>query len=821
LIEEFSMRSLTCLGLLSTFLVLSSSTQAQQVIPDGTLNTVVTRTGNAFTITNGGAVGSNLFHSFREFSIPSTGSATFDLVNTPNVSTIFSRVTGGTASNIDGLIRTTNSANPVSLFLLNPGGILFGANARLDVGGSFIGTTANTVQFSDGAVFSAANPTALLTMSAPVGLQLGSNSGAIQAQGSGHNFAIIPVPGNSFPPFTRASNPQALSVRSGNTFALIGNGLSLDGAHIVAEQGRIELGSLEAGTVKLSANASGFAFDYSNIADLRDMQLSRKAGLDASGSVPSGGISLAGRNIRFLDGSVGLVQNLAASGAFPGSPIQVRSSGLLEFSGTTPDGKIRSHIITETNTEGTSGKINVATQSLRFREGGQIVTRTFGKGGSGNVTIEAKDSVEAIGSAPLNSRFLSGIFVSANGTASGDVGDLRISTQRFAASAGAIVSTASYSNSTGGDLFLNADTVDVLGVDPVFKGATDLRVGSFSGGNSGNLTINARQVSIREGGRLNGTTIGRGTAGTVMVNASELVDVNGGIISASATSAEVRSIINGYNPELEGRAGAVKINTDRLVVQSRGRITVQNNGPENAGILKIDAGSVVLQNQGSLSAATIQGEGGNLQLRASDFLLMRYGSSISAKAGGTGNGGNITIDAPIIVGLDNSDIIASAVRGRGGNILVTTQGILGLEYRPQLTPENDITASSEFGVNGTVEISTIGVDPNSGLVELSADLIDSSQQIAKACNSRRDSRFVVTGRGGIPDNPQERVIRDRTWSDLRDLSTLQHQTANSPNSSQPMLIEATNWTRDRSGKILLIAETATQARNADVTCASR
>ncbi|MBY5284999.1 filamentous hemagglutinin N-terminal domain-containing protein, partial [Anabaena sp. PCC 7938] len=152
-----------------------------QVTSDGTTNTIVNASGNNSNILNGIEKGNNLFHSFSNFSVPTGGSATFDLTNTPNITTIFSRVTGGNVSNIDGLIRTLNSSNPVSLFLMNPAGIMFGQNASLNIGGSFVGTTANSIKFADGTEFSAVNPTQppLLTMSVPVGLQMGSNAGGI------------------------------------------------------------------------------------------------------------------------------------------------------------------------------------------------------------------------------------------------------------------------------------------------------------------------------------------------------------------------------------------------------------------------------------------------------------------------------------------------------------------------------------------------------------------------------------------------------------------------------------------------------------------
>ncbi|MBW4475930.1 MAG: filamentous hemagglutinin N-terminal domain-containing protein [Tolypothrix brevis GSE-NOS-MK-07-07A] len=174
-------------GLLTAGMLLPAMAQ---VTSDSTTNTIVNPNGNNFTILNGIEKGNNLFHSFGNFSVPTGSSARFDLTNTPNISTIFSRVTGGNVSNIDGLIRTLNSNNAVSLFLMNPAGIVFGQNAKLDIGGSFVGTTANSIKFADGTEFSAVNASGspLLTMSVPIGLQMGSNPGAIEVQGVGHNL---------------------------------------------------------------------------------------------------------------------------------------------------------------------------------------------------------------------------------------------------------------------------------------------------------------------------------------------------------------------------------------------------------------------------------------------------------------------------------------------------------------------------------------------------------------------------------------------------------------------------------------------------------
>src|SRR5438128_2641416 len=109
----YAFLSTLTIGFLSSALVLPA---IAQVTSDGTTNTLVKQSGNNFNILNGIEKGNNLFHSFSNFSVPTGGSATFNLINTPNITTIFSRVTGGNISNIDGLINTLNSNNPVSLF---------------------------------------------------------------------------------------------------------------------------------------------------------------------------------------------------------------------------------------------------------------------------------------------------------------------------------------------------------------------------------------------------------------------------------------------------------------------------------------------------------------------------------------------------------------------------------------------------------------------------------------------------------------------------------------------------------------------------------
>ncbi len=260
--------TLAIVGVVSTV----GSRAIAQVRADNTLgqeSSQVTSTGSGAVQINGGATrGTNLFHSFSQFSVPNNGVAAFN--NALSIQNIISRVTGGSGSNIDGLIRANGGAN---LFLINPNGIVFGPNARLNIGGSFVGSTASSVKFADGIQFSATAPptTPLLSISVPIGLQFGANPGSIS---------------NLSQATDSSGNTVGLQVLSGKSLVLVGGDVSLlNGGRLSAASGRVELGgSALTGTVGLGIDGNTIRLSFAPDSKLSNVTLATDSLVNVIGS---------------------------------------------------------------------------------------------------------------------------------------------------------------------------------------------------------------------------------------------------------------------------------------------------------------------------------------------------------------------------------------------------------------------------------------------------------------------------------------------------------------------------------------------------------
>lgn len=354
-----------------------------------------------------------------------------------------------------------------------------------------------------------------------------------------------------------------------------------------------------------------------------------------------------------------------------------------------------------------------------------------------------------------------------------------------------------------------SEFVEVSGTG--FKVSSLLTTSTSGTADAGNLTIETGRLIVRDGALVQAATTGAGSGGTLTVRARELVELSG----ISADSGERSSLVTVTKGT--GDAGDLRIETDRLIIRDRAGLGVssQGSGSGAAGNLIVEAGSILLDN-GSLQAETAGGDRGNIQV-TSQSLQLRRGSRITTNAAGEGAGGNIAIATGTLVALENSDISANADQASGGRVTINTEGIFGTSFRlpPILnTPESDITATSArgFEFSGVVEINTPDIDPSSGLIELPDQVVDVATLIDRRCSGgQQQSRFVVTGRGGLPPSLPEAIASDAIVVDWVTLNPDAPQSTTTGENFQvgDRIVEATGWIIGANGEVILTASEPT------------
>ena len=777
-----------------------------QVTTDGTVNTKVNQQGNVTEITGGETKDGNLFHSFQDFSVGTGDEAFFN--NGDRISNIFSRITGGNVSSIDGLIRANGDAH---LFFINPAGIVFGENAKLDIGGSFIGSTANSILFADGTSFSAndtqANP--VLTVSVPVGLQLGPNSGEIEVLGNGNNLS---VPNPVFSPITFGQR-TGLRVQPNQTLALVAGGIILDGGTIAAPGGQIELGSVADGLVTLNSTDSSLSFGYESITNLDKIEFRSQALADVSGtaSIPSGSIQVRGQQLTLNNGSLLLGQNVAEKTA---GDINLDLSESIVVSGTNRDSTIRSSITNETLGIGNGGNIKISTDLLRADGGGTIVAKTLSpvKAASGNLEIKAS-SIEVVGASSLDSRVTSAIVTGSFG--SGDSGDNNITTDSLTASRGGTIASSAFDTGNSGDINITANSIQLIGTEPNVFAPSAITASTLGTGDAGDLTINTSTLSLQQGGRVDASTVASGNAGSVTITATDSIVIGGTVPNSFNPSLIIASanIIDpalkglfGLDDSLTGDSGNVTITTSELEINRGGQLTVRNDGTGDAGILSVTADKISLSDGGGITAATQVGKVGNIDLSANNVFL-QDNSTVSAQTMGQEDGGNITLNTDNLVLLGSSKLTADANEGRGGNIQIDTQGLFVCE-------ECQVTASSQLGVDGVVEINTLQPNSQLELFDLSRQPNQLQESVVVACPARSPgniSKLTVKGRGGLPPRPQETLgTRSIIPFNSSNARTRSHK-SDRHNSLLPS--PARSWYTNERGAIVLSARPSSNTVN--------
>ncbi|MEG4319294.1 MULTISPECIES: filamentous hemagglutinin N-terminal domain-containing protein [unclassified Microcoleus] len=955
-------------SLMFAFLLLFPTSSLAQIVPDSSLGAESSRLvpdniNNlpSDRISGGATRGVNLFHSLREFNIQGGRGAYFE--NPNGVANIFTRVTGGNSSNILGTLGVLGNAN---LFLINPKGIVFGPQARLDLRGSFLASSAGGVVFNNGFEFSAANPNAvpLLAINIPVGLRFRDNPGAIV------NTSRVTqnIEGTEI--------PVGLAVPPGQTLALVGGDLTFNNGFASAFSGNIQLGSVASpGMVSFKIAPTGLGLDYTNVANFGNIELSGLSAVTASG--PGGGaIALRGGNVILRDraslvsdtlGSIngrditvdtaqlGILDqafiSTGTSGTGAGGNVSVRATDAVEIKGIGFDNFRRnvldagttgtssfltrqSGIVVGTVGAGPAGNITVDSKQLMLREGGLIINPSYGAGAGGNVALKASESVEVsesglfttaidrgsggnltvdtaklivrngsvlssatVGAGDggnltvrasdsvllteyrLDSSFGTGIITNSIG-GTGNAGNIEINTRSLLVEGGtAITSTSGFASRNGvipavgrgGNLTINAtDSVTISGssksdsLSAIRIDRSQLITGTVAGGNSGDLRINTRRLTLQGATAIGASTLGAGNGGNIIINASESVELVGTQDNLSAFGIATASGEIVYQTLFQlapptGAAGNIEITTPRLTIRDGATIAIGSLGSGRSGNINVVASAIALDNKSSIDGTTASGVGANINLRSASIQLRR-GSRITTDAGAA-DGGNINLNSDILVGQGNSDITANARSAAGGRVNVNVPNVLGftalgreqvrsrlnlndaqfaaLQVSPtSLLPSSDIAAISQSAgpaLQGTVTFSSSGVNPAQGLVELPQNVVDPAALIAaNPCTLGAESAFTVTGRGGVPPSPNDVLstaetpfpwveiegsaadsvtdvtdVTDSAAGNVRDLKDVTHKAKiEGGEKNDREVVPARGWVVNEKGEVTLVAAEA-------------
>ncbi|WP_088888872.1 two-partner secretion domain-containing protein [Leptolyngbya ohadii] len=817
-------RSLVLL-LTSGIVLINPCSALAQILPDNSLGRersilqrdVPVNGARGDQIEGGSRRGGNLFHSFETFNVTAGQRVYFASPN--GIDRILARVTGKGRSTINGTLGALGTAD---LFLINPNGILFGSNARLDVGGSFLASSASAVEFGDRGRFSSNSaqppsplltiqPTALLFNSLPRPIVNRSIASDLSSDSSDSSVMV------------------GLQVPAGQSLLLLGGDVRLEGGVLTAPGGRVELAAA-AGTVPLLQTGQNWRI-LPSVRVQGEIVLQNQAAIQVA-SADRGNVALYSEGITLQNNS-GIVAGIGAGLGTPDSQagnvtldatgaIQIQDSviaNVVSSGGRGNAGNIRlradtislsdrAQIQTSSRSQGNAGDLFITTGSLSLTGNSGLFATTSDRGNAGSISIRAQDAVV------FDQSFAS---TTVDPEAIGQGGRIELTAGSLSLLDGAVLASDIFGRGRAGDIDLTIDgQIKLEGSDSQGNfGSITTVIGIGGQGQAGTIRIQADSMTLTQGGGVVSNTGGQGDAGDIWISLNDRLEISGQ--GADGTPSGIYTTVG---LEAIGDGGDIFITTDELSMR-RSLITAASGGQGNAGNIDITAQRVQLDD--AIIATTGRTEnGGNLTFRDLNLLLLNNGGIITTATqvtGAEGNGGNLSIDSDVIAADpdEDNDIAANAEGGRGGNINITTQGIFGIESRPERsTNTNDINASSRLNVSGTVTINAPAVSPIAGTVNLPTDF--STPPLAQSCQSQGNgSRFVNTGRGGLPANPTDPLVAEALWQDLGDAEPdaidsvpqavappLAEGEINFPQEF-PVLVEAQGWTVTSTGEVALVA----------------
>ena len=778
------------LGLAGVFLIAGADAPfgnyaIAQLTPDNTLgaeNSVVTPLDQLNEKIDGGAMrGANLFHSFQDFNVGEGRGVYF--ANPLGIESILSRVTGGNPSNILGRLGVLGNAN---LFLLNPNGIVFGANASLDIKGSFLATTADAIKLGETGLFSASQPqtSSLLSVS----------------------------PGALF--FNQVANQPGAITNSGNL--VTGQNLTLSADNLDL-QGQLHAGgnlTLQAqDTVKVRdhpaspfiASAGGqllvqgdqgvdiFALNYSESGFYSggDMVLRSAAAVSGDAHYTAGG----NFRIEQLDGTLGNLFSdddpiIRATGdvflnAYQGASLHIFAGGYVYIPDTvriTNPGSLRRTI----NPTTTPAEANVS-----LSDGTPLVIN-----GNASPTVDIRAGTKAVGSPFVNTGtptsadiIIGDIVLDAIG---GDGGKVFLTNQyqpnpaltgnitvgfidprdNFGGGSVAIdskgsitlndqVRTFADSLGNGGDITLLANDNITTGYLYAFSnnsdagaihltsrnGAIDTSAGildaSTNGRNGGAITLQANGDITTFGIRSDGGRFG-GSGNIILTSRAGTVSATDGFI-----------ISDTYGT---GDAGDISISAPSVLFNG-GRVTslVQPGAVGNGGSIRINTASLSV-NGAEVNTTTLgQGNSGSVTITASNTVSVDRGSSVLSLVGpgGVGNSGGIHINTGSLSVNNGAELNSSVTdqgRGRAGDVIINAR--------------DRVTFNGGFA-RSRLELGGVGRGGDIRIITGSLSLTGIPPQVADAnIGQLVTATFGQGDAGNVIINARDRVSLDGRGSDI-------------------------------------------------------
>jgi filamentous hemagglutinin family protein len=728
---------------------------------DGTLGTTITPSGNVYNIDGGTIKGTNQFHSFGQFSIGTGDIASFN--GPAGIQNILSRVTGGSASEIDGTIHSNISG--ANLYLINPSGILFGPNAQLDLSGSFHATTANYIGLEDGTDFNAvaAMDGPLLTSAAPASFGfLDGNPAPIQIQTGVFDFDTFFTTGNPGDGYQ-----NILQVPVGQTLSFVGGTVDIGAGSqpqgfVSAPGGRVNLISVASpGEASFESNGS---INVDNFTQLGEVNITGNSFVDGKDVVirsgqlviedatifpsilflygksdlpPDGGsVDIGVSGDMTVTATGGNVLNTPGIQVFNGSPGDLVSgnapairidAGSVSVSG--PSAQIGTARFGPENINSpNSPEITINTQTLSLMDGGSLALLNFYEGAGGTLEINAdtttiaNDTDSPIPTGVLvQSFFHPGFpFLFIPVLANGDSGSIELNSNNLIMRGHVVIDSDSFAFGSSGPITVNTSNA-------LLTGPGSISSQSIVAGNSADVTINATgsgQIQMEDGFRVTATTTGSGDAGEISVTAGKSVDMAGTntrITSTTVQPSDSDPALTYFAGQFDGFFQAnfgipipdypalrVALGIEPHIgdvmdvlaaLNGYGLTDVADLVPGDAGTISVTA--PILNMDGDTRIETSTGWDGNAGAIVANlgFLYMNDGAAIRSTSGTVLPTGELEVGA-----------------GNGGSVNLNATDTISVSGRSQTSGNGSTVSTSTFGDGdgGSISITGNNVKISSG-----------------------------------------------------------------------------------------------------------